>query len=243
MTEQAITTVLTKPRVHNIVVKGLAVAILKQEFKQGSMLPPEPELCDRFKISRSALREAVRVLHGKGMVEPRPRTGTLVRAREHWNLLDADLLTWSMDFEPQAEFVLSLIEARQVIEPASARFAAARATAQDIAVIEEAYAAMGAAKTNLDFDAFNIADIAFHKALLVASHNIVFQQLSMTIGTALAYSFRLTIQRAREPGASLPNHGEVIDCIKRRDPEAAYAAMSRLLNIAIVDLGLSTIKS
>lgn len=229
---------LLKPRVHRHVVRTLAQRILGGEYAPGAALPPEPELCESFKVSRSAVREAVKVLDSKGMVTTRPRTGTLVRAREEWNLLDPDILAWSMELHPSAELVLSLIEARQVIEPAAARLAALRATARDIAPLEEAFARMGRYKAAQDFEAFNQADIAFHTALLRASGNIVFQQLSNTIGAALTYSFRLTISRAREPGASLPNHGEVIERIRLRDSEGAHASMARLLNIAIVDLGI-----
>jgi GntR family transcriptional regulator, galactonate operon transcriptional repressor len=223
---EATTRTLVKPRVHRHLVKTLAQSILRQEFKPGSLLPSEPELCETLNISRSALREAIKVLGGKGLVTPRPRT---------------DLLAWSMEIEPSAELVLSLIEARQVIEPAVARLAALRATEKDIAVVESAYQRMSEAMAAPDFDAFNEADIDFHKGLLRASHNIVFQQMSTTIGAALAYSFRLTMERAREPGASLPNHGEVIERIRLRDADGAYASMARLLDIAIIDLGLSSI--
>ncbi len=229
---------LLKPRVHRHVVKTLAQRILGGEFMPGSALPSEPELCETFNISRSAVREAIKVLDSKGMVTTRPRTGTLVRAREEWSLLDPDVLAWSMELQPSAELVLSLIEARQVIEPAAARLAALRATASDIAPMEDAFARMGRFKSTQDFEAFNKADIDFHTALLRASGNIVFQQLSNTIGAALAYSFRLTISRAREPGASLPNHGEVIERIRMRDSVGAFESMTRLLNIAIVDVGL-----
>lgn len=227
-----------KPRVHRHVVKTLAQRILSKEFLPGSALPSEPELCEAFKVSRSAVREAVKVLDSKGMVTTRPRIGTVVQAREDWNLLDPDVLAWSMELQPSAELVLSLIEARQVIEPAAARLAALRASASDIAPMEDAYARMSRHKSAQNFEAFNKADIDFHTALLRASGNIVFQQLSNTIGAALAYSFRLSISRAREPGASLPNHGEVIERIRLRDSEGAYASMARLLNIAIVDLGI-----
>lgn len=229
---------LRKPRVHRHVVKTLAQRILSDEFAPGSALPPEPDLCEAFNISRSAVREAIKVLDSKGMVTTRPRTGSVVRAREEWNLLDPDILAWSMELQPSAALVLSLIEARQIIEPAAARFAALRATASEIAPMEEAFARMTRCKAALDFEAFNKADIDFHTALLRASGNIVFQQLSNTIGAALAYSFRLTISRAREPGASLPNHGEVIERIRLRDSVGAFESMTRLLNIAIVDVGL-----
>ena len=230
---------LIKPRVHRHVVKTLAQSILGGEFLPGSVLPPEPDMCLSFNVSRSAVREAIKVLDSKGMVTTRPRIGTVVRPRYDWNLLDPDILGWSIELQPSAELVFSLIEARQVIEPAAARFAAMRATASDIAPMEDAFARMSQAKSSQDFSTFNQADIDFHTALLRASRNIVFQQLSTTIGAALAYSFRLTIERAREPGASLPNHGEVIERIRLRDSDGAFAAMARLLNIAIIDLGLT----
>ncbi|MGL1921680.1 MAG: FadR family transcriptional regulator [Hyphomicrobiales bacterium] len=239
MTNESKTKTLVKPRVHHKVVKKLAQMILSREFEPGTYFPPEPDLCTQLKVSRSALREAVKVLGSKGMVVTRPRTGTMIQPRDDWNLLDADLLTWSIDLEPSADLVLSLIEARQVIEPAAARFAALRATPEDIARMDNAFNQMSEAKDLKDFTTFNEADIEFHSALLRASHNIVFKQLSNTIGAALAYSFRITTQRARDPGASLPNHGEVIERIRARDSEGAYDSMARLLNIAVVDLGLT----
>jgi GntR family transcriptional regulator, galactonate operon transcriptional repressor len=234
----ASTRVLIKPRVHRQVVETLAQRILGGEFAPGQALPPEPSLCESLDVSRSAVREAVKVLASKGMVVARPRTGTVVRPHGDWALLDPDVLAWSIDLDPSPELVLSLIEARQVIEPAAARLAALRADAADVAPMEQAFALMGRHLVRQDFEAFNTADIAFHTALLRASGNIVFQQLSNTIGAALAYSFRLTLSRAREPGASLPNHGEVIERIRLRDGDGAAAAMSRLLDIAIVDLGI-----
>lgn len=230
---------LSKPRVHRQVVKAIAQDILGGTIVPGAVLPSESELCVRYNVSRSSLREAIKVLSTKGLVTARPRIGTTVRAREDWNLLDADLLSWSMDQAPNADFVLSLIEARQVIEPAAARFAALRATDCDIEPLETAFRDMEAAKAARDFAAFNVADIAFHQELLRASKNAVFQQLSNTIGAALAYSFRITVERSRDPGASLANHGEVIKRIRARDPGGAYAEMARLLDVAVLDLGLS----
>jgi DNA-binding FadR family transcriptional regulator len=229
---------LIKPRVHRHVVKTLAQRILREDLKPGALLPPEADLCEDLKISRSALREAVKVLGNMGLVTTRPRTGTVVRNRDEWNLLDQDLLAWSMEIAPSPELVLSLIEARQAIEPAAARLAALRASAAELVPLEDAYRRMGEAKARQDFNEFNRADIDFHTALLRASGNIVFQQLSNTIGAALAYSFRMTVERAREPGASLPNHGEVIERIRQRDSEGAAASMARLLRIAVIDLGL-----
>lgn len=228
-----------KPRVHKQTVKTLAFSILRGDFPAGHVLPPETELCDTLGISRSALRESIRALKDKGMLVARPRHGTIVQPRSAWQLLDADLLSWSMEIDPGAEFVLSLFEARQVIEPAAARLSALRATPDDLAALETAFADMTRAKAAGDFPRFNEADIAFHLALLRASSNVVFIQLSNMIGTALAIAFRMSIARAREPGASLSKHGDLITMIRARDPVGAENVMSRLLAIAAIDLGLN----
>lgn len=222
---------LVKPRVHQQVVETIARAILRGEYTD--YLPPEPQLCEALQISRSALREAVKVLGGKGLVSPRPHIGTMIRPKDEWNMLDADLLAWSMEGKPDPKVVLSLIEARQVIEPAAARLAAQRATAAELAAIEQAFLDMSSARDANDFPAYNAADKEFHTAILTASHNFVFRQFATTIGAALAYSFSIT---ARELGHALPVHGEVLEHIRMRDVAGVSAAMLRLLDVAVNDL-------
>lgn len=239
MSPEGLSIAKARPRVHKHALRTLAQRILKGEVVPGQTLLPESELCETLGIGRSSLREVMKVLVGKGLISSRPRAGTVVLAREQWNILDPDLLNWSMELPPDLHFVMSLIEARQAIEPASARLAAMRASAADLAPVEAAYAAMCIKLKEKDFVAFNVADIEFHIALLRASKNVVFVQMSKTIGTALGYAFRMTIARSREPGGSLAMHGEVIAAILARDPALAQEAMTRLLNIAILDLGLS----
>ncbi len=139
---------------------------------------------------------------------------------------------------PAPSLVLSLIEARQVIEPAAARFAALRARPADIAPLEDAFARMGKSR-QARISRPSIRPISTFTPPCCAPAQYRLPAIVQTIGAALAYSFRLTISRAREPGASLPNHGEVIERIRLRDSEGAYASMARLLNIAIVDLGIA----
>jgi GntR family transcriptional regulator, galactonate operon transcriptional repressor len=229
-----------RPRVHKHVLRTLAQRILTGEVAPGQTFLPESELCETLGIGRSSLREVMKVLEGKGLIASRPRAGTFVLPRDQWNILDPELLDWSMELPPDPHFVMSLIEARQAIEPASARLAAMRASAADLAPVEAAYAVMCAKLKDKDFAAFNVADIEFHTALLRASKNAVFVQMSRTIGAALGYAFRMTIARSREPGKSLAMHGEVIAAILARDPALAQETMSRLLNIAVLDLGLTS---
>ena len=222
---------LVKPRVHQQVVEAIARGILRGDYTD--YLPPEPQLCESLQISRSALREAVKVLGGKGLVSSRPHIGTMIRPRDEWNMLDADLLAWSMEGEADPKVVFALIEARRIIEPAGARLAAQRATAADLARIESAFLDMRAALEANDFESYNTADRDFHTAILAASHNFVLRQLTTTIGAALKYSFRFT---ARKLGHALPVHGEVLEHIRMRDADGASEAMLQLFDVAVSDL-------
>lgn len=230
--------VLLKPRVHMQLLKYLASQIINGAYPPGSVLPPEPALCASQGVSRSAVREAVKVLGGKGLVTTRPRIGTVVRPKEDWSLLDPDILAWTMELMPQSGLISSLMETRQTVEPAAARFAAQRASLMEIARIEEAHKGMVRSTEAGDQDGLLQADIAFHTALIMASHNIIFQQLCSMIEAALAYSFSLSAANAHDPSATLNIHGEIVERICLRDEEGAYQATVRLLEIAAFDLGL-----
>jgi DNA-binding FadR family transcriptional regulator len=226
---------LARPRVHDNVVRDLALRILGGAVQPGQTLPNEAALQAEFGISRSALREAVRVLSAKGLVDVRPRTGTVVRDAEDWNRLDPEVLEWSLAIAPDLAFVRSLLEARRLFEPAAAEFAAQRATAQDVARIEAAYLTMRDSLPH-DIERCCAADVAFHAAVLRASGNIVLQQLVGTMGAALGNTFRLSTQLAASHERALAAHHVVLDCIRLRDPAGAKAAMLGLLNVARADL-------
>jgi GntR family transcriptional regulator, galactonate operon transcriptional repressor len=224
-----------KPRVHSGVVRDLALRILGGAFKPGEILPTEQVLQEEFGISRSALREAMRVLSAKGLVAVRPRVGTAVRDKDAWNRLDADVLEWSLAIAPDLDFVRSLMEARQLFEPAAAEFAARRATAQDVARIEAGYFGM---RDSLPHDIAGCceADVAFHAAVMQASHNAVLRQLVGTIGAALGNLFRLTTTNGASHERTLSAHERVLDCIRLRDAAGAREAMVGLLEVAASDL-------
>lgn len=225
-----------KAAVHDTVVRELARRILGGALAPGASLPNEAELCAELKVSRSSLREAVRVLAAKGLVEPRPRTGTRVRERDDWDRLDPDLLAWAGELEPDIDFVAGLIEARRVIEPAAAEFAARRASARDLAAIEEAYEGMATSLPH-DIEAYCEADLRFHSAILKASHNPVLAHLSGIIGAALMSAFRLTTEHSRSYQRTLQVHADVLDAIRLRDTARARETMLRLITVAADDLG------
>ena len=222
-----------RPRDH--VTGTLARRILSGEIPPGARLPTEAELCDDLAVSRTALREAMRTLAGKGLIESRRRTGTIVQPRTNWNDLDPEILAWRETLPPDLDFIHSLIEARAVIEPAAAALAAERASAREVAALEAAFEVLER-RAAAGVEAMTEADEGFHVTLLRASHNHVFANFAAVIGTAVRHSSRLTNAAAGDIAAAIASHGEVVEAIRLRRPDEARSLMERLIAIARDDL-------
>lgn len=212
---------------HGQVVHELGRRIVGGACAPGEALPNEEELCRELGVSRTALRESVKVLAAKGLVESRPRIGTRVRASESWNLLDPDVLAWRCATLPDAQFVAQLTEMREIIEPASAGLAARNRTPLQLRHIEDAYAAMAAAPT---LETFVAADLEFHSAILDATNNPLLRPLVAMIGSALEMLLGLAARRADNFKVGLPDHRAVLDAIRAQDGPAAMKRMSTLLS-------------
>lgn len=211
---------------HNQVIHELGRLIVSGELAPGQGLPREELLAERMNVSRTALREAMKVLAAKGLIESRQKTGTRVREIIHWNQLDADVLAWRCASMPTEDFVEKLVEMRAVIEPAAAAAAARRRDSGQLALIEAAYEAMAAAT---DLEAWSEADLAFHEAVLRATHNELMTSLFSVIETALGSYFQLSASIAGNFNYSLPHHKKVLDAIRRRQPEVARQAMQKMV--------------
>ena len=223
----------SRPREH--VTSTLGKRILSGEIAPGSKLPIEAELGESMSVSRTALRESVRMLAGKGLVESRPRVGTVVLPQSNWSQLDPDLLAWREDLPPDLPFIRSLIEARLVIEPAAASFAAERATGRDLGRMQAAYDEMRSADVG-DIESSVSADEAFHLSILHASQNAVFANFAAVIGSAL----RLTTSASDNFSGTLNKHGQVLEAIRMRQSEAARTLMTELIQVASDDLARSS---
>jgi DNA-binding FadR family transcriptional regulator len=219
------------------VVDEVGRRIVRGDWKPGQTLPPEAELGRELGASRSVVREAVKSLAGKGLLEPRARTGTRVLAPIHWNLLDLDVLEWRYAAMPRSRFLRELFEIRHLIEPAGAALAAERATAAEVDALAQACAAMetrgGAPEAAID------ADLRFHRAILAASHNDLLLQMGAVIGAGLATSFRIS---SRSYDVFVPLHRETFEAIRDRRPADARSAMERLLSgtLAFLERELAT---
>jgi GntR family transcriptional regulator, galactonate operon transcriptional repressor len=222
-------------KIHGSVVETIGKWILGGVYAPNDLLPREDDLAGKLKVSRTSVREAVKVLSAKGLLEARRRVGVRIRNRDDWNLLDSQVLSWHPDVGRDEVLTTSLIEARRIIEPAAAALAARRATAADLAQIEAAYLGMERnVRTNLSECCE--ADLRFHVSLVAASHNIVLKGLTGTIEAALRASFAITNRLVTAQSRALAAHKEVLECVRLRDSERAREAAIALLDIAARDL-------
>jgi GntR family galactonate operon transcriptional repressor len=225
---------MERPRVHEEVVATLARRVLTGAVAPGGLLPSMVVLSEELGVSRPALREAIKVLGAKGMVEVRPRTGIRVRPRDNWNVMDPELLSWCGP-ELGAELLRNLLQCRLLMEPGAAALAAENATAAQVAAIEEAFNRMQAAE-NLELRV--AADLDFHVAVLKASGNLFLVQWAATISSVLLATFRLSTGATTSERRASSAHYDVLDAIRLRDPARADRAMRRLLTVAAKDLHL-----
>jgi DNA-binding FadR family transcriptional regulator len=223
----------TGRRLRGAIAHYLGTAIVSGAIRPGERLTGEVANAEALDVSRSAYREAVRVLTAKGLVESRTKAGTWVQPRSRWNLLDPEVLAWAFAGEPDPAFVRNLFELRAIVEPAAARLAAERRQPEDIKAIRTALANMR--RHTLATEAGRSADREFHGAILQATRNDALITLSASIGAAVNWTTQFK-QRARSlPRDPVPDHARVSDAIAAGDPKAAEAAMRNLIDLALDD--------
>lgn len=211
------------------VVDILGQRIAAGHYAEGETLPIEQELADSLDVGRNALREAVKVLSGKGLISTAPRAGTRIRPRRDWNLLDPDVLKWHADPDTATRtFMLDLIEMRRIIEPKAAELAAVRATRDDVAAILSAYEKMAA--RDADQETRIAADIDFHSAILKASHNEVLTHFRYAVAAYLRAHARLGQQVSPEDDAEdLERHQRIALAIATGKAKSAYSLTVEML--------------
>lgn len=220
------TTAVQFKNLNGQIAEQLGREIVAGTVAEGAKMPIEADLCERFNVSRPVIREVTKTLASKGLVTSRPRVGTVVRPRPHWNLLDPEVLDWLIRALPEGRFLDMLFEVRLAIEPAAAALAATNASEADIEAIGEAYRAMAAAQTR---EALLDPDIRFHQGVMDATHNELMSYIGNTLHGALAASIRLTSRHPDTYELSLPRHEAVYEAIAERDAVEARAAAETLL--------------
>jgi DNA-binding FadR family transcriptional regulator len=222
---------IRRESLHDKVVRHLALQILKGDV---TTLPNEADLGKDLRVSRSILRESIKVLAAKGLLEVSPKTGTRVRPRKDWNLLDPQLLEWISEVGIEEHFFENLTELRSILEPKAAELAALRATESDIEEIRSAWEGMRLSGD--DREAYNVADLRFHQAILAASHNELLYRVGGLTRVLLRMSFAVTSASWGPVSASLPAHKDVLDAIVGRNPGTARKHTEDIIALATAGL-------
>jgi DNA-binding FadR family transcriptional regulator len=204
---------------------ALGRAIVTGSYDNGPF-PTEAELAKQHGVSRSVTREAVKMLTAKGLVSARPRQGTIVQPSSSWNLFDTDVLRWLLNRKFSLQLLRQFNQLRIAIEPEAAALAALLANDAERSAVSAGLQRMKAADVGTD-DVLE-ADIAFHVAVLKASHNPFFAQFQDVVATALHSSIQFS-NRIKGHLVSIPDHAAVEQAIVKRQPEKARAAMKKLV--------------
>jgi DNA-binding FadR family transcriptional regulator len=224
-------------RLHGSIARKLGIVIVSGQYKPGDLLDGEISSSEQLAVSRTAYREAVRILAAKGLVDARPKVGTRVNSKSKWNLLDPDVLLWIFESEPDVEVLNCLFELRNVVESAAAGFAATRRSAAHLKAMREALREM--ATHTLATEAGRQADLNFHTTLLEATNNPFI--ISLTSGVSAAIKATTIFKHRRGPlrRDPMPDHMRVFEAIAAKNPIKAKQAMSALIVLARADTPMS----
>jgi GntR family transcriptional regulator, galactonate operon transcriptional repressor len=208
------------------VIDGIGRQIVGGHYAPGDLLPREAELADQFEVSRTSVREGMRVLAAKGLVDIRQKIGTRVRQQEFWNVFDSDILRWHTDVGMGDEIMRNLVEVRQIMEPAAARLAAGRATMDDLRRMDDAIKSM--VESARDRQGYAHADVEFHLSVYAATHNVLLRQFGSVVADFMYASFNVQQATAADDEIFLEDaatHAAVYDAINRGNGEKAAEAM------------------
>lgn len=223
------------------VTNDLGQAIISGRYSSETGLPTEAQLCDQYKISRTAVREAVKMLAAKGLVSSRPRQGISIQSPDAWNLYDTDVLSWMLQSRPSLYVLKDFLEVRMAIEPQAAALAAKRGDKEAIATLGRASQAMFDAVDKPEQE-MHVADLSFHTAILYASGNRFYIQLRDFIRTALTVSIHYTTPAKGSAFSIAEEHAKIYNAIAEGNAERAKALMSYLIDeaMAVIEVEIST---
>ncbi len=228
--------------VHGRIVHRIGADIVAGRVLPGERLPREAELMTEFGASRSAVRDAVKVLASKGLVKTRQRGGTQICEPQRWNSFDVDILAWRFAAGIDLRFVQDLVELRLATEPFAARLAAIRAEGEDIARIAAALQHMK--DSSSDWAAYAKADGTFHMAVFAASHNPFFDRLGTVVHDVLSATFNAEHAIANHSLAEMKRviaediavHVRLFEAIAQKDPARAEEQIRAIITFARANL-------
>jgi DNA-binding FadR family transcriptional regulator len=220
---------------HARVLDHLGTAICGDHLTPGSVLYID-HLVDQFAVSRSVVREVLRVLASMGLVESRRRVGTLIRPAGDWNVFDPQVIRWRLASAARLAQLRSITELRSAVEPQAAALAAARATPAEASDLVGLAAKMWAAGKAGDEPDFLRLDIEFHRQVLVSSRNEMFVKLHELVAEVLAGRHHYHLMPHHPHEQALQLHADVAQAIQRRDGDRAKDAMVHVMEQAMDEM-------
>jgi DNA-binding FadR family transcriptional regulator len=213
------------------VAKILGTRIVGGEYQPGDSLPIEGDLCAQFGVSRTTIREAIKHLAGKRLIDVQPKVGTRVLPFSDWNLLDREVLAWRLQAQFDSKIVEDIFEMRLCFEPRASYLAARNGSDDDHRLIERRYARLAnVVQAGNDIQLAAQADLDFHLTIINLSQNGMFITIGSAVKAALRVSSEMLLRHAAHPSEDLGLYDSVCSHIVAREPEAAAEAMTRLLN-------------
>jgi DNA-binding FadR family transcriptional regulator len=220
-------------RLHGSIARDLGVAITSGAYQPGDLLTGEIDSSAKLDVSRTAYREAVRILAAKGLVESKPKVGTKVTARDCWHLLDPDVLGWAFESDPDLDLLESLFELRNIVESAAAAFAATRRSTEQLDAMRDGIERM--ARYTLATPEGRQADQDFHATLLAATGNPYIVSLTTGVNAAVNTTTMFKQRDRPLPRDPVPDHLRVFQAVADRDAVRAQHEMSTLIRLALAD--------
>ncbi len=214
---------------HSYVISEIGIGIVSGRFPVGSVLPNDALMMVQYGVSRTVLREALKTLEAKGLVEAKPKVGTRVSPRSRWNLFDAQVLAWHFNAGPDQAFLASLADVRLALETKAAELAAVRRSADHVRTLHYWVNQM---ENSIDStENFALADLELHRTIAEASQNPFMRSIGGIVELSLAATFKdIAPEAGHEMFASAVQvHRDIVLAIEARDPDAAHRAMRRAI--------------
>ncbi|GGS34354.1 FadR/GntR family transcriptional regulator [Streptomyces griseoviridis] len=222
---------------HGRVLDALGPAITAGEYAVGSVLRTD-ELAQRFDVSRSVMREAVRVLESMHLVESRRRVGVTVLPEREWNVYDPQVIRWRLAGADRPRQLRSLTVLRSAVEPVAAGLAARHATPAQCAELTECALGMVANSSGHRLDRYLFHDVAFHRVILDASGNEMFARLGDVVAEVLSGRTRHDVMFEDPDPAAVTLHVRLAEAVRERDAERAEALTREITVGALQELDI-----
>lgn len=212
------------------VTQHLARRIMHGDLCPGTTLPGENELAADYDVSRTSVRNALHTLAAKGLIAIQPKKRSTVNQRDQWSMLDIDVLGWLAQGKVDPELVEQLMVTRLIIEPNVATLAALNAGGRDLAALEDALHLMHEGQVNAQRELFEKGDLAFHQALLRATHNPFLVSLGNALSATMTLSFRQTLEEdVSQTKAAVEEHTQLLEAIRLKQADNAHQLMRTIL--------------